>query len=56
MDKIMPNVGCRFLIVDSKQESIKFYEKLGFNLVNSEENREADNPMMFIDLHLLSSN
>lgn len=55
-DKIMPNVGCRFLIVDSKQDSIKFYEKLGFILVNSEENREADNPMMFIDLHLLSSN
>lgn len=56
MDEIIPNVGCRFLIVDSKRESIKFYEKLGYTLVNSKENREADNPMMFIDLHLLSSN
>lgn len=53
IDKIMPNVGCRFLIVDSKRESLKFYQKSGFNLVHSEENRKADNPMMFIDLHLL---
>lgn len=56
IDKIMPNVGCRFLIVDSKQESIKFYEKLGFSLVNSGENKTIDNPMMFIDLHLLGGN
>lgn len=54
-DKIIPSVGCRFLIVDSKQESIRFYEKSGFTLVNSEENRDADNPMMFIDLHLLNN-
>lgn len=53
-DKVMPNVGCRFLIVDSKQESIKFYEKSGFILVNSEDNRTAENPMMFIDLHLIN--
>lgn len=55
-DKIMPNAGCRFLIVDSKKESIGFYEKSGFILVNSAENRAANNPMMFIDLHLLNNN
>jgi GNAT superfamily N-acetyltransferase len=54
-DKIMPNAGCRFLIVDSKQESIRFYEKCGFTLVNSDENKTAENPMMFIDLHLLNN-
>ncbi len=52
-DKIMPHAGCRFLIVDSKQESISFYEKFGFMLVDSEDNKQANNPMMFIDLHLL---
>jgi GNAT superfamily N-acetyltransferase len=54
-DKIMPNVGCRFLIVDSKKESIGFYEKSGFTLVDSEANKAAVNPMMFIDLHLLNN-
>lgn len=28
-DKIMPIAGCRFIIVDSKQESIDFYKKMG---------------------------
>jgi len=55
IDNIMPHVGCRFLIVDSKQESIGFYEKCGFTLVDSETNRLAANPMMFIDLHMLHS-
>lgn len=53
-DKIMPNVGCRFLIVDSKKKSIGFYEKSGFTLVDSAVNKAAKNPMMFIDLHLLN--
>lgn len=30
---IMPNVGCRFMTVDSKKGSIGFYEKLGFRLI-----------------------
>lgn len=55
-DKIMPNVGCRFLILDSKQESIRFYEKAGFTLVNSVNNKDEQNPMMFIDLHLINNN
>lgn len=54
-DQIMPKVGCRYLIVDSKKESIAFYEKSGFILVNSEVNRAAEHPMMFIDLHLLGA-
>lgn len=54
-DKIMPNVGCRFLIVDSKQESVSFYQRAGFTLVSSEDNKNAENPMMFIDLHLLNN-
>ena len=53
IDKILPNAGCRFLIVDSKPESVGFYEKSGFILVDSDANKQADSPMMFIDLHLL---
>lgn len=52
-DKIMPHVGCRFLIVDSKKESISFYEKCGFILVDSDEDEDDETKMMFIDLHLL---
>lgn len=48
--KIMPHIGCRFLIVDSKQKSIKFYEKLGFRLVDTDHNRQQENPVMFIDI------
>jgi GNAT superfamily N-acetyltransferase len=55
-DKVMSNVGCRFLIVDSKQESIGFYEKGGFTRVNSVNNKDVENPMMFIDLHLFNNN
>ena len=46
----MPHVGCRFLTVDSKQQSIKFYEKRGFRLLDTEHNKQQENPVMFIDL------
>jgi len=49
-EKIMPHVGCRFLTVDSKQQSIKFYEKRGFRLLDTEHNKQQENPVMFIDL------
>lgn len=52
-DQIMSNVGCRYLIVDSKQESIRFYEKNGFILVESSKDEKF--PMMYIDLHQLNS-
>ena len=48
--RIMPHVGCRFLILDSKQQSIKFYEKRGFRLLDTEHNRKKENPVMFIDV------
>jgi GNAT superfamily N-acetyltransferase len=47
---IMPHVGCRFVVVDSKLTSVSFYQQAGFVLVNqiSEEGREC--PMLFYDL------
>ena len=45
---ISKKVGCRFIIVDSKQESIEFYEKHGFKLVKKYE--RDDHPTMYLDI------
>jgi len=47
---IMPHIGCRFLVVDAKQESIQFYQKSGFQLINTEACRLDEHPPMFFDL------
>ncbi|TXN03068.1 GNAT family N-acetyltransferase [Methylobacterium sp. WL103] len=48
---VCPAVGCRFIVVDSKQGAINFYKKTGFTMINTEANRERAEPVMFIDLH-----
>jgi predicted N-acetyltransferase YhbS len=50
---IVPNAGCRFLILDAKPKSIPFYEKQGFRLLNTDENRKKATPLMFMDLRNL---
>jgi GNAT superfamily N-acetyltransferase len=50
-EKIMPLVGCRFLIVDAKQNAIPFYEKIGFTLFDTPQNKQSKHPLMFLDLH-----
>lgn len=50
-DYIMPNVGCHFVIVDSKRNAVNFYEKIGFTLLESKENQNNHNPLMFLDLN-----
>ncbi len=52
---VMPNVGCRFLITDAKQKSVKFYEKTGFTMLDTKINKESEHPLMFIDLHKLDN-
>lgn len=49
--EVCPAVGCRFVVVDSKQESIEFYQKRGFTLVDTQDNKARPEPVMFIDLH-----
>ena len=47
--KISGEVGCRFITVDSKQDSIKFYEKSGgFKLIKGYEKRNY--PTMYFDV------
>lgn len=48
---ICPAVGCRFVVVDSKTESVKFYEKCGFTLLDTTDNKAASEKVMFLDLH-----
>lgn len=48
---IMPHVGCRFLVVDAKRDSITFYQKSGFLLLNTDSNHTDEHPLMFFDLH-----
>ncbi len=47
---ICPAVGCRFMMVDSKKASVEFYSKCGFTILDTAENKERDEPVMFIDL------
>lgn len=57
---VMPLVGCRYLTVDSKQESITFYKKNGFIFLEPEHDDIAgdvdknDHTQMFYDLYKAS--
>ena len=46
--KISEEVGCRFITVDSKRESIKFYQKHGFKLVKKHEKQNF--PTLYLDI------
>lgn len=50
VENVVPYVGCRFLVTDAKQPAVAFYEKMGFTLLDTEDNRKRENPVMFIDL------
>lgn len=53
-DRIMPLVGCRFLIVDAKADVVAFYTRIGFTILDTEENRQSQHPLMFLDLYKLA--
>lgn len=48
---ICPAVGCRFITVDSKRQSVEFYRRSGFTLLDTAENRGRTSPVMWIDLN-----
>jgi len=47
---IMPHVGCRFIVVDSKKSAVSFYEKVGFTLLNTPSNKALEQPVLYLDL------
>ena len=53
VDHVMPNTGCRFLIVDAKAQSVSYYEKKGFSKIGTAIDGEQVQTTMFIDLHRL---
>ena len=53
-DKVAANVGCRFVVTDAKSEAVRFYEKQGFVLLDSEGNQSTEHHLMFLDLIGLS--
>ena len=50
-DRISSAVGCRFLVVDSKQDAVEFYQKRGFTLLGTQNNLTRSDPILFIDLN-----
>lgn len=52
-EHIVPNVGCRFVMVDSKKDARAFYDRLGFTLLDTPANKMREEPVMFIDLSKL---
>jgi ribosomal protein S18 acetylase RimI-like enzyme len=42
------HVGCRYILVDSKNESTSFYEKYGFKI--AEKNRKSDYTPMYLNI------
>lgn len=49
-DTICPSVGCRFMMVDSKRQSIDFYLRCGFTILDTATNRDRTSPVMYVDL------
>lgn len=49
-EHVRPWVGCRFAMVDAKQDSVEFYKKCGFTLLDTPENLSRTEQVMFIDL------
>ena len=47
---VAATVGCRFVVLDAKKQSVAFYERCGFRLIDTDENRARSEPVMFIDL------
>jgi GNAT superfamily N-acetyltransferase len=50
IEDIHPTVGCRFVVTDAKPTAVDFYKKEGFTFLNTDENKQRENPIMFIDL------
>lgn len=50
VDQIASNIGCRFVITDAKTDAVRFYENAGFTMLDTEENKESETPVMFLDI------
>jgi len=53
VENIMPNTGCRFLVVDAKPTSVSFYERKGFTKIGQLGGEDQGLTAMFVDLRKL---
>jgi len=53
IEHVACRVGCRLLVTDAKRGSVGFYEKLGFTMLDTEDNKRRDAPVMFVPLRKL---
>jgi len=53
VDGVMPVIGCRFMIVDSKPDAVGKYEEWGFTMLDTADNRASEHPLLYLDLHKL---
>src|SRR5258708_13648569 len=49
-DHVMPYTGCRFLVVDAKPESVRFYAAKGFLPIGTSTDGPTATTTMFTDL------
>jgi len=54
-NSICPHVGCRFVVVDAKRQSVSFYGRVGFTMLDTKENRDRPEPIMFVDMTKISA-
>lgn len=50
-DLITPNIGCRFVVTDAKKDAVTFYKKMGFTILETDDNKNSPTPVMFVDIH-----
>jgi GNAT superfamily N-acetyltransferase len=50
-DHVATRVGCRLLITDAKHSAVRFYERAGFTMLETESNRSSSHPVMFLLLN-----
>jgi len=55
VEQVMPHVGCRFLVLDAKPNSVSFYERKGFSHMGAVADGGQNLTAMFIDLHKLKA-
>lgn len=54
-DVIAPIIGCRFVVTDAKIDTVPFYTKVGFTLLDTPDNRALETPVMFVDIFCLEA-
>ena len=53
VSQVARDIGCKVLVTDAKKSAVGFYTKLGFTMLDTEENKTSNHPVMFLNLKKL---